>query len=205
MPAPPAALPLLPLLAWMPRLPLAAPASIASTVRDAAGDVSLFLLVGGLVMLTVVCLLVFVQNLLPDRDPQGDAGDAPKAATRRLRSLEGGLLAQDLARRNGRNGRPVRRRLAPVDLAMDRVVELRLGEPRLLFSHERMSRVRLYGCRGCAYGAGATEGAPGHGCARERAALDEVFTAIYGPRVRTQESSCRRRGDAACEFEVAHA
>lgn len=188
-------------LAGLPLVP-ATVASLLSGLRDAAGDVSLFLLVGGLVMLTVICLLVFVQNLLPDRG-EDEQGAAPRQATRRLRALDGGALAQDLARRNGRNGRPVRRAVAPVDLAMDRLVELHVGEPRLLLAHDRMSRVRLYGCRGCAYGSGHS--GPGQGCSRERAALDEVFVAIYGPRVRTQESACRRRGDAACEFEVVHA
>ena len=179
-------------------MPAALLVSVLDGARSAAADASLFLLVGGLVMLMVVCALVFVQNLLPD---PADTGPRAGAGKRRLRGLDGGPLAQELARRNSRDKRHAS--LAPVDLALDRLVELRVGEPRLLLAHERVSRVRLYGCRGCAYGTG-NNAVPGHGCGRERAALEQVFTAVYGNSVRAQESSCRRRGDAACEFEVAH-
>lgn len=182
-----------------PPVPAGLLVSVLDGARSAAADASLFLLVGGLVMLMLVCLLVFVQNLLPD---PADTGPRAGAGKRRLRGLDGGPLAQDLARRNGRDRRAAA--LAPVDLALDRLVELRVGEPRLLLAHERVSRVRLYGCRGCAFGAGLMGGGPGQGCARERAALEQVFGAVYGTAVRAQESSCRRRGDAACEFEVAH-
>ncbi len=186
----------------MPSLPPLHPlVAFLDGARSAAADASLFLLVGGLVMLMLVCFLVFIQNLLPEK-----ADDGPKAGAgkRRLRSLDGGPLAQDLARRNGRERRGVA--IAPVDLALDRLVELHVGEPRLLLAHERASRERLYGCRGCSYGTGAGGAASGAagGCARERAALEQVFRAVYGPAVRTQESACRRRGDASCEFEVAH-
>jgi hypothetical protein len=171
-------------------------------VRSAAADASLFLLVGGLVMLTLICILVLVQNVLPERGGPQPTNDQ-RAAMRRLRSLDGGPLAQHIAQRKGR------RRLyclAPVDLALDRVVELRLGEPRLLQALDRASRIRLYGCRGCSFAAAsaAAPGAQAPGCARERAALEEVFGAVFGSSVRAQESACRRRGDAACEFEVAH-
>lgn len=182
-------------------IPVAAIGSL-SDLRGAAADASLFLLVGGLVMLTVICLLVLVQNLLPERPlPAGQAESRPR---RRLRGLDGGALAQHVApRRRDTRGRRRPLPLAPVDQALDRVVELRLGEPRLLRAQDRFSLVRLYGCRGCAF-AGAGPSLPTAGCARERAALDEVFGAILGGAVRAQESSCRRRGDAACEFEVAH-
>lgn len=182
--------------------PLPAPVSAMAAfvdVRSAAADASLFLLVGGLVMLTVICLLVLVQNILPDREGAQPTSEQ-RPAMRRLRSLEGGPLAQHIAQRKGRR-RPYA--LAPVDLALDRVVELRLGEPRLLQALDRASRIRLYGCRGCAFSA-SPAGAPSPGCARERAALEEVFGAVFGASARAQESACRRRGDAACEFEVAH-
>lgn len=169
-------------------------------MRSAAADASLFLLVGGLVMLTVICTLVLVQNVIPDRSV-GEATGDQRPDMRRLRALDGGPLAQSIAYRRG--GRRRAGALAPVDLALDRVVELRLGEPRLLQALDRASRIRLYGCRGCAYSASST-GAASPGCARERAALEEVFGAVFGANVRAQESACRRRGDAACEFEVAH-
>lgn len=173
-----------------------------SDLRGAAADASLFLLVGGLVMLTVICLLVFVQNLLPERAQEAEV--EPRRATRRLRALDGGPLAQHIApRRRDSRGRRRPVPLAPVDLALDRVVELRLGEPRLLRAQDRFSHVRLYGCRGCTLAMSASA-ANGAGCTRERAALEEIFAAVLGGAVRAQESSCRRRGDAACEFEVAH-
>lgn len=169
-------------------------------VRAAAADASLFLLVGGLVMLTVICLLVLVQNILPDRGAREPTGDQ-RPAMRRLRALDGGPLAQAIAFQKA--GRRQAYALAPVDLALDRVVELRLGEPRLLQALDRASRIRLYGCRGCAF-SGSPAGSASPGCARERAALEEVFGAVFGANVRAQESACRRRGDAACEFEVVH-
>lgn len=179
-------------------LPLAA-AVVAAALRDAAAEASLFLLVGGIVMLSVIVVLVLIQNIVPDRTPPVMPGARP--TLRQLRALDGGPLAQTIAGARRANGRRRYARVAPVDLALDRVVELRLGEPRLLQAHERQSRLRLYACRGCSFSAA---GGPGHACTTERAALEEVFGAVLQRPVRTVETACRRRGDPACEFEVAH-
>lgn len=173
----------------------------ALELREAAADASLFLLVGGLVMLTLIVVLVLMQNLVPER--AGDTRTGGQQPTpRQLRTFDGGPLAHTHRTASEKRGGKRRlRALAPVDQCLDRVVELRLGEPRLLQSQERLSRIRLYACRGCAF---ALPSAGGAGCMQERAALEEVFGAVYGSAVRAQESTCRRRGDATCEFEVAH-
>lgn len=190
-------------MAGSPGLAARLAATFFNDVEAAASEASLFLLVGGLVMLMVVCSLVLIQNMLPLRPDTADELLA-KTSRRRLRSLDGGPLATELARRNGRDRRMLA--AAPVDVALDRLVELHVGEPRLLMAQDRVSRIRLYSCRGCAFGSGAnsSSASPTQGCGRERAALEEVFGAVYGAAVRARESACRRRGDAACEFEVAH-
>lgn len=161
----------------------------APDLRTVAADAALLLLVGGLVMLTVIMVLVFVQNLLPERSPApgsvaagaGKGGDSiTRLWPRRPRQIPSGL---------------------PVDKAMARIVHLRLGEPRILQARLRTTRVRLYGCPGCASGDAASANA---GCPSERSGVERAFRDVYGSRVAAWEIACRRRGDDACDFEVRH-
>jgi hypothetical protein len=158
----------------------------ALDLRTVAADAALLLLVGGLVMLTVIMVLVGVQNLVPERTPApgsvaaGRGDPITRLWPRRPQQVPSGL---------------------PVDKAMARIVHLRLGEPRILQARLRTTRVRLYGCPGCA---GADPATAGNGCVSERAGVERAFRDVYGAKVAAWEIACRRRGDDACDFEVRH-
>jgi hypothetical protein len=162
----------------------------APDLRTVAADAALLLLVGGLVMLTIIMVLVFVQNLLPERSP------APGSVA----ASSGRAGTENITRLWPRRPRQVPSGL-PVDKAMARIVHLRLGEPRILQARLRTTRVRLYGCPGCASGDAASANA---GCASERGGVERAFRDVYGSRVAAWEIACRRRGDDACDFEVRH-
>jgi hypothetical protein len=161
-------------------------ASGAPDLRTVAADAALLLLVGGLVMLTVIMVLVAVQNLVPERTPApgsvaaGRGEPITRLWPRRPQQVPSGL---------------------PVDKAMARIVHLRLGEPRILQARLRTTRVRLYGCPGCP---SADPASAGNGCVSERAGVERAFRDVYGAKVAAWEIACRRRGDDACDFEVRH-
>jgi hypothetical protein len=168
----------------VPSLLMAAAIDTGTVVADAA----LLLLVGGLTMLCVIMLLVGIQNLIPERTPIGPIGPGgsvprneplPRLWPRRPKKVASGL---------------------PVDVAMARIVHLRLGEPRILQARMHTTRVRLYGCPGCA----VDSGKPNAGCVAERAGVERAFKETYNGRVTAWEIACRRRGDEACDFEVRH-
>lgn len=167
-------------------LDLLAATRMAPDLRTVAADAALLLLVGGLVMLTVIMVLVAVQNLIPERTPAPGSVGAARAESitrlwpRRPQQIPSGL---------------------PVDKAMARIVHLRLGEPRILQARLRTTRVRLYGCPGCGNADSSTAGA---GCANERGGVERAFRDVYGAKVAAWEIACRRRGDDACDFEVRH-
>lgn len=179
---------------WAPSWALAAP--LATSLREVASDSSLLLLVGGLSMLCLIVVLVILQNLFPERD-EDDRHGAPGRGLRPF-----GAVPQPTAAFRRPAGRPRRKpSVPPVDRALERVLELHLGEPRLLRSLDRFVRVRLYECRGCAPGtAGAREGRVG--CHFERGGLEEAFQAIYRRRVTVRETICRCTGGGPCDFEV---
>jgi predicted hydrocarbon binding protein len=87
--------------------------------------------------------------------------------------------------------------MLPIDRAMARLVEWQAGEPRVLRARDRVARVRLYGCRGCA---SPEEG----GCQREREQVRDAFKESHGGADGVSETRCRGRGDPYCEFEVRH-
>lgn len=159
----------------------------AIEVRAMAADASLLLLVGGLAMLSVIMVLVAIQNVVPDKAGSGAgfgraADSLPRLWPRRPRKVASGL---------------------PVDTAMARIVHLKLGEPRVLQARTRTTRVRLFGCPSCS--AQMEENGPGNAtCARERAGIEQAFKEVFGGKVSAWEISCRRRGDDACDFEVKH-
>lgn len=153
--------------------------------RTIAADAALLLLVGGLVMLTVIMALVFLQNLVPERTPAGPPAPRNEPLSRlwpkRPEKVPSGL---------------------PVDRAMARIVHLRLGEPRILQARVHTTRVRLYGCPGCA--GAEPDPSAGPSCTPQRSGVERAFRDVYGVRVAAWEIACRRRGDEACDFEVRH-
>ena len=161
----------------------------AVELRAMASDASLLLLVGGLAMLTVIMILVAIQNAVPERAGGGGAAGFGKTESsitrmwpRRPKLVNSGL---------------------PVDKAMARIVHLKLGEPRILQARSRTTRVRLYGCPGCSFE--LADATPVNAtCNRERAGVEQAFKDVYGGRVSAWEIACRRRGDDACDFEVKH-
>lgn len=168
-----------------------------SGLADVAGQASIPLLAGGLVMLAVLVVLVFIQNLMPNRKPAVGTTDTTPA----LRPLDGKATFHPAPHpvRKGRRkpkATPVRPPLA-IDTALLRLVERRAGEPRLLRSRERMAKLRLYGCSGCAR-------RDGNGCTTEREMVREAFAGLHGDRTAVAEVRCTVRGDPFCEFEVRH-
>ena len=158
----------------------------AVELRAMASDASLLLLVGGLAMLTVIMILVAIQNVVPDRTPSPAAAATESGLSRmwpkRTKKVASGL---------------------PVDKAMARIVHLKLGEPRILQARSRTTRVRLYGCPGCSFE--LVDATPANAtCGRERGGVEQAFKDVYGGRVSAWEIACRRRGDDACDFEVKH-
>lgn len=160
----------------------------AVELRAMASDASLLLLVGGLAMLTVIMILVGIQNAVPERSGGGAAGfGRTKNTITRMWPRRPKLVASGL----------------PVDKAMARIVHLKLGEPRILQARSRTTRVRLYGCPGCSFE--LVDAKPVNAtCNRERAGVEQAFKDVYGGRVSAWEIACRRRGDDACDFEVKH-
>ena len=158
----------------------------AVELRAMAADASLLLLVGGLAMLSVIMVLVAIQNVVPERMPSPAAVGGESGLSRmwpkRPKKIASGL---------------------PVDKAMARIVHLKLGEPRILQARSRTTRVRLYGCPGCSFE--LAEATPVNAtCNRERGGVEQAFKDVYGGRVSAWEIACRRRGDDACDFEVKH-
>jgi hypothetical protein len=191
---------LLPFLGRMDLPIMAFPKAIE--IQAVAADASLLLLVGGLAMLCCIMLLVAVQNLVPEKTPIGGPTRIPRGGTEALPRLW------------PRRPRKVASGL-PVDKAMARIVHVKLGEPRILQARLHTTRVRLFGCPGCAFevedGGDGKDGKDGNegkdapqGCGRERLGLEQAFKDVFGPRVAAWEIACRRRGDEACDFEVKH-
>lgn len=154
--------------------------------RTIVADAALLLLVGGLVMLCLIMVLVGIQNLVPEKASVPGAPPPPrneplKGLWRRPKLVPSGL---------------------PVDKAMARITHLKLGEPRILQARLHTTRVRLYGCPGCAIETPVA--ATASGCTAERTGVERAFRDVYGGRVAAWEIACRRRGDDACDFEVKH-
>ena len=156
-------------------------------LRTVVADAALLLLVGGLVMLSLIMVLVGIQNVVPER------AAAPGAvAPSRNEPLKGLWPKRPRQIPSG----------LPVDKAMARIVHLKLGEPRILQARLHTTRVRLYGCPGCSFEVPGTANLTG--CGAERTGVERAFKDVYGGRVAAWEIACRRRGDEACDFEVKH-
>lgn len=169
-------------------------------VQALAADASLLLLVGGLSMLGLIMVLVGLQSLFPER-PRESGPQPGRHRARQLRPLreDTPLFAElDKAPRPG----PFRREEyhLPVDHALAHVVELQLGEPRILRTLRGMSRIRLYRCRGCEPDVADKQA----GCTFERQGLQKAFRAKVNAAATVREVRCRTRGAEVCEFEVRH-
>lgn len=169
-------------------------------LRAVGADASLLLLVGGLAMLGLIMALVALQSLFPERVRES----GPEPGRHRARQLRPLRETAPLFAERGRQAKqgPFRREEyhTPIDLALARVVELQLGEPRLLRTRGGASRVRLYKCRGCAPEVANRE----EGCAFELQGLQKAFRTSVAPAAIVREIRCRARGAETCEFEVRH-
>ncbi|MEA3191544.1 MAG: hypothetical protein QOD77_2126 [Thermoplasmata archaeon] len=166
-----------------------------SALTDLAGQASIPLLAGGLVMLAVLVVLVFIQNLVPNRQP---AAGAPAEGVPSLRPLDGKAVFHAVTPAKGRRRKATPERPPlPVDAALLRLLEQKAGEPRLLRVRERMAKIRLYHCAGCAR-------KEENGCTVERDQVRAAFGALHGDRASVAEVRCTIRGDPHCEFEVRH-
>lgn len=165
-------------------------------------DLALFLMAGGLAMLTFLLLLILMGNALSGQSEPVSLGQ-PKDDRLQLRPI---WASQSPRMLPGGEETTVPGSETPavtpaIDRPMAAIVKARLGEPRILRHHPRGTRIRLYRCRGCPDSdddaAGADE------CESERIDLQTIFADTTGrDRVRVRETACRRRGDAFCDFEV---
>lgn len=166
-------------------------------------DLALFLMVGGLAMLTFLLFLILMGAAF-----SGQAEPVSFGQTRDERLQLRPIWASQSPRALpvGEDVRLPGTETPAVTPAIDRpmaaIVKARLGEPRILRHQPTGTRVRLYRCRGCRdEGDAAFVGTDG--CESERHDLQTIFAQTTGrDRVRVHESACRRRGDAFCEFEV---
>lgn len=170
------------------------------------GDASLFLIVGGLVMLGLVVVLVVLRSFFPAGTPSKglsqDRVDTRLEATPGLAASEAQQPpiqprgeALDAGRRLVR-----RHRAASLDEILETAHEQGLGEARFLRLLEDRSVIRFYHCSEC-----GGERAANPGCHRNAGFLEASLSRFYNAAGRVQELQCRARGDPACEFEVRYA
>jgi V4R domain-containing protein len=176
--------------------------------RVAANEASVFLIVGGLIVLGVVLVLVVIRSVLPSGRPE--RGDRRMGALgRELRrtpdladvpAIDGRipLTPQDLER-----GRKAARRVAPRQLedALDHAVRSGWAEPRILNLSDARTLIRYYHCDECERDAAAATKDP-PGCGFNAGYLEGAFKRLGSHETLVRETSCRRRGGAVCEFEV---
>jgi len=173
------------------------------TIRELPGNAALFLIVGGLSILSLIVFLVVLQSLIPTRNPSpGLMDDRP--IDRALRAIRpranlprpysGGSL--DTGRFEARSARAT-----DLDGVLDQTVLRGIGEPRVLHIDENAIRLRLYGCGSCEPTFGSQRAGLPLECLHERGFFEGAFARIrLKPIVR--ETECRLRGAAYCEFEV---
>jgi V4R domain len=172
---------------------LALPAGALPARFSPGAEAALIFLVGGLAVLFGLVVLVLLQSLLPGSSASLARAPAPRG--RELRPLKDAPEPElELAprTRDGAVEQPA------IDHAMDRAVEAGIGEPRILRSVGNFTQVRLYACAAC------QDSKAQSGCPASRDALEACFRTVYGPGVRTRETSCRTQGNPHCEFEVRH-
>ncbi|MES2155244.1 MAG: hypothetical protein V4510_08940 [bacterium] len=168
--------------------------ALPTGIQKVAADSAILLLVGGLSILSLIILLVVLQNLFPERSQR--PGRAARPGSRELRPIAGAPPPRRPARPTGKRRHMQSATHPPVDLALARVIEMNLGEPRLLRSVDHFTHLRLYGCASC------TAGVRGLECSRERSGVELAFREVFGPRVAVREIACHGRGAPECDFEV---
>jgi predicted hydrocarbon binding protein len=176
---------------------------------------AMFLIVGGLAMLTLIVTLVLLTTIFPQR-PFGPEGDPSRLVERQLRPTPWPYRPKAVATgaadafrpdpgayENGRKAGK-RTRATSLETALDHVVNRGLGEPRILAHGQQRTRLRMYECRGCSGQEPAVSGSGSHasGCSFERGFIAGVLERAWAAPVRIQETTCHRRGQDACEFEV---
>ncbi|HLE47847.1 MAG TPA: hypothetical protein VI818_06075 [Candidatus Thermoplasmatota archaeon] len=176
---------------------------LIDALRALPGNAALFLIVGGLSILSLIVFLVVLQSFIPTRAAVPSLVD-DRPVDRQLRGIRpranlprpfgGGTL--DTGRLEARSARAV-----DLDSVLDQAVLRGIGEPRLLFVDDTVVRLRMYGCGSCEPSfARQRQGMPLE-CLHERGFLEGAFARIRGsPAV--EERSCRLRGAPYCEFEV---
>jgi hypothetical protein len=171
----------------------------SDAIRELPANAGLFLITGGLSILTLIVSLVFLQSVLPLRSNNPIAvQNLP--AERELRPID--------PTRPGRVLRPVAaghtRAVSyhSIDSLLESLLATGLGEPRVLYHAPGSTLLRVYLCPGC--GAGKSPGGEIRVCVREKNAIQGAFSTFYRKNASATETKCRFRGDPDCEFEVKH-
>lgn len=174
-----------------------------SDVQAIAGSAALILLVGGMSMLTLIVVLVLLQNLMPVRTVASEGSGARFYQELRPLAVPGGSPLS-LRPTGAGKGAPKTGPRPPADHALDQAIQLGLGEPRILRHRSHYTQLRLYHCRSCSPVHPRSGAKPVDGCAFEEESLRNAFASFYRDPVVVRESACRLRGHAECEFEVRH-
>jgi len=186
------------------------PAGLAlSLLRPSqASEASIFLIVGGLIVLGVVLVLVVIRSVLPSGRPE--RGDRRKGALgRELRRTpdlpENGArtAAIRFSQRDVERGRKAARRVAPRQLedALDHAVRSGWAEPRILLLMQERTVLRNYRCDECERDKRAAANEP-PGCGFNAGYFQGAFERLGAHKARVRETACRRFGAPVCEFEV---
>src|SRR5688572_2600165 len=112
--------------------------AVDDIVREVAQDASLLLLVGGLSMLVLVVALLLLQGMIPRKFHPLPTVDGPPPEPRPPRGAapQAGLGS----RLRPRSGPPP----PPIDYALDAVLAVPLGEPRIFRHNHHYTVLRLY-------------------------------------------------------------
>lgn len=90
-----------------------------------------------------------------------------------------------------------------VEGVLRRLAESGLGEPRIARTARSLAVVRVDDCRGCrACEAGGGDPSARAGCSFEAGFLEGALSQVIEGGAVVREASCRKWGDASCEFEV---
>ncbi|MBI2079029.1 MAG: hypothetical protein HYT80_11810 [Euryarchaeota archaeon] len=175
----------------------------SDAVRALPGNAALFLIVGGLSILSLIVFLVVLQSFVPSRALVPAPADE-RPVDRQLRAIRpranlprpygGGTL--DTGRREASYARA-----ADLDGVLDQAILRGIGEPRLLHVDDTLVRLRLYGCGSCEPLFTPQRKGMEPECRHERGFFEGAFARL-GPTPAVEEPSCRLRGAAYCEFEV---
>lgn len=172
--------------------------------RTLVSDLAVFLMVGGLAMLTLLLILILMGAAFSGQAQPVSLGQ-PKDDRLQLRPI---WASQSPGALPGGSETTVPGSETPavtpaIDRPMVAIVKARLGEPRILYHRPSGTRIRLYRCRGCRGVEGSEATDASGGCPSELEDLRTVFVQTTGRQtLKVRETACRRRGDDFCDFEV---